>query len=229
MLGRIVSALAAALMVSACAEPVKPIQAWSPATAAAASVGVVTIVNRSPNASAEDIQALQTALEQKMAQCARGPTKYEMQVRLDNFKLANTGMVMVLGDNHEVAAEVKLVNPENNSVASEYYVQEKTHGGGLIGLAKVVAKEGAKHGVRANVICPGFVRTPLVDKQIPEQAKELGISEEDVVKKVMLKDTVDGEFTTVADVAETALFFASFESNALTGQSLIVSHGWSMQ
>jgi 3-hydroxybutyrate dehydrogenase len=100
---------------------------------------------------------------------------------------------------------------------------------GLIGLAEVVAKEGAKHGVRANVICPGFVRTPLVEKQIPEQAKELGISEADVIKNVMLKETVDGEFTTVADVAETALFFASFDSNALTGQSLVVSHGWFMQ
>jgi 3-hydroxybutyrate dehydrogenase len=100
---------------------------------------------------------------------------------------------------------------------------------GLVGLAKVVAKEGAKHGVRANVICPGFVRTPLVDKQIPEQAKELGISEAEVVKNIMLKDTVDGEFTTVEDVAEAALFFAAFESNALTGQSLVVSHGWFMQ
>lgn len=100
---------------------------------------------------------------------------------------------------------------------------------GLIGLAKVVAKEGAAHGVRANVICPGFVRTPLVEKQIPEQARELGISEEDVVKKVMLKETVDGEFTTVEDVAQAALFFASFGSNALTGQSLVVSHGWFMQ
>jgi 3-hydroxybutyrate dehydrogenase len=100
---------------------------------------------------------------------------------------------------------------------------------GLIGLAKVVAREGAKYGVRANVICPGFVRTPLVDKQIPEQARELGISEAAVVREIMLKDTVDGEFTTVGDVAEVALFFASFESNALTGQSLVVSHGWFMQ
>ena len=96
---------------------------------------------------------------------------------------------------------------------------------GLIGLAKVVAKEGAKHGVRANVICPGFVRTPLVDKQIPEQAKELGISEEAVIKDGMLKEIVDGEFTTVEDVAQLALLFASFGSNALTGQSLAVSHG----
>jgi 3-hydroxybutyrate dehydrogenase len=99
----------------------------------------------------------------------------------------------------------------------------------LIGLAKVVAKEGAIHNVRANVICPGFVRTPLVDKQIPEQAKALGVSEQDVIKNVMLKETVDGEFTTVQDVADAALFFASFGSNALTGQSLIVSHGWYMQ
>jgi len=100
---------------------------------------------------------------------------------------------------------------------------------GLIGLAKVVAKEGAAHGVRANVICPGFVRTPLVEKQIPEQAKELHISEDDVIKKVMLKDTVDGEFTTTDDVAACALLFAGFESNALTGQSIVVSHGWFMQ
>lgn len=100
---------------------------------------------------------------------------------------------------------------------------------GLIGLAKTVAKEGAAHGVRSNVICPGFVRTPLVEKQIPEQAKELGISEQDVVKKVMLGQTVDGEFTTLQDVAGLAVFLASFPTNALTGQSIVVSHGWFMQ
>ena len=93
----------------------------------------------------------------------------------------------------------------------------------------VVAKEGASHGVRANTICPGFVRTPLVDKQIPEQAQKLGKSEEAIVREVMLKDTVNGEFTTTQEVAEAALFFAAFESNALTGQSLNVSHGWSKQ
>ncbi|MES2354630.1 MAG: 3-hydroxybutyrate dehydrogenase [Pseudomonadota bacterium] len=100
---------------------------------------------------------------------------------------------------------------------------------GLLGLAKVIAKEGAKDKIRSNVICPGFVRTPLVDKQIPEQAKELGISEADVIKTVMLKETVDGEFTTTEDVARTAIFLASFPSNALTGQSIVVSHGWFMQ
>ncbi len=100
---------------------------------------------------------------------------------------------------------------------------------GLIGLCKTIAKEGGPYGIRANVVCPGYVRTPLVEKQIPEQAAELGISEDDVVKKVMLKDTVDGEFTTIDDVANVALMFAGFETNALTGQSLVVSHGWFMQ
>jgi 3-hydroxybutyrate dehydrogenase len=118
------------------------------------------------------------------------------------------------------------VHSKEASVLKAPYVTAKH---GLIGLAKTVAKEGAKHGVRANTICPGFVRTPLVEKQIPEQARELGISEDDVVKKVMLKETVDGEFTTVDDVAQTALFLAAFPSNALTGQSIVVSHGWFMQ
>ncbi len=100
---------------------------------------------------------------------------------------------------------------------------------GLLGLCKTVAIEGAKHGVRAYAICPGFVRTPLVEKQIPEQAQELGISEEEVIRNVMLKETVDAEFTTTADVAELVVLFASFPTNALTGQSIVVSHGWHMQ
>ena len=100
---------------------------------------------------------------------------------------------------------------------------------GLLGLARVVAKEGGPHGVSANVICPGFVRTPLVEKQIPEQAKELGVTEAEVIKNVMLKETVDGEFTTVQDIAEATLFCAAFPSNAFTGQSMVVSHGWFMQ
>jgi 3-hydroxybutyrate dehydrogenase len=100
---------------------------------------------------------------------------------------------------------------------------------GLLGLARVAAKEGAEYNVRVNVICPGFVRTPLVEKQIPEQAKEFGITEDQVIKTIMLKETVDGIFTTVEDVAQTALFLASFPSAALTGQSITVSHGWHMQ
>jgi 3-hydroxybutyrate dehydrogenase len=118
------------------------------------------------------------------------------------------------------------VHSKEASVLKAPYVTAKH---GLMGLAKVVAKEGAKHGVRANVICPGFVRTPLVEKQIPEQSAALGLSPEAVVRDIMLKETVDGEFTTLDDVAAATLFFAAFGSNALTGQSLNVSHGWCMQ
>src|SRR6516165_6832398 len=118
------------------------------------------------------------------------------------------------------------VHSKEASLLKAPYVTAKH---GLIGLCKVVAKEGAKHGVRANVVCPGYVRTPMVDKQIPEQAKELGISEDEVIHNVMLRETVDGEFTTTEDVAEAALFFATAKTNALTGQSLIVSHGWFME
>ena len=132
------------------------------------------------------------------------------------YKSGRGGSVIYMGSVHSKEAS-RLKAP---------YVTAKH---GLIGLAKVVAKEGAAYGVHANVICPGFVRTPLVDKQIPEQAEELGITEAEVIKNVMLKDTVDGEFTTTQDVAEAALFLAAFPSNALTGQSLIVSHGWYMQ
>ena len=135
---------------------------------------------------------------------------------LPHMYRAGRGSVIYMGSVHSKEA----------SVLKAPYVTAKH---GLIGLSKVVAKEGAAHGVRANVICPGFVRTPLVEKQIPEQAKALGISEDDVIRKVMLKETVDGEFTTVEDVAEVAFTFAAFPTNALTGQSLVVSHGWFMQ
>jgi 3-hydroxybutyrate dehydrogenase len=135
---------------------------------------------------------------------------------LKHMYAAGSGSVIYMGSVHSKEA----------SVLKAPYVTAKH---GLIGLCKVVAKEGAAHGVRANVICPGFVRTPLVEKQIPEQAASLGISEDDVIRKVMLKDTVDGEFTTVQDVAEAALFFAAAKTNAMTGQSLVVSHGWFMQ
>ncbi|MGY3228750.1 3-hydroxybutyrate dehydrogenase [Luteibacter sp. HA06] len=124
---------------------------------------------------------------------------------------------------------VILMGSAHSHVASKFKAPYVAAKHGLLGLARVIAKEGAKDNIRSNVICPGFVRTPLVEKQIPEQARELGISEEDVIRNIMLRDTVDGEFTTLSDIADTALFLAGFESNALTGQSLLVTHGWHIQ
>ena len=101
---------------------------------------------------------------------------------------------MYQGDEGGVVIYMGSVHSHEASPLKSAYVAAKH---GLLGLARVLAKEGAAHNVRSHVICPSFVRTPLVDKQIPEQAKELGISEEEVVKRVMLGGTVDGEFTTV--------------------------------
>ena len=125
------------------------------------------------------------------------------------------GSVILMGSVHSKEA----------SVQKGPYVAAKH---GLLGLCRVVAKEGAPHGIRANLICPGFVRTPLVERQIPVLAREHNISEQQVVRDVMLRNTVDGEFTTVNDVAQVALFLAAFPTNALTGQSITVSHGWHM-
>ena len=127
----------------------------------------------------------------------------------------NSGALIYMGSVHSHEA----------SPLKSAYVAAKH---GILGLARTMAKEGAKHNVRANVICPGFVMTPLVQKQIPEQAKELGISEDRVVKEVMLGETVDKEFTMVEDIAEVALLLAAFKTNAMTGESIIVSHGWHM-
>jgi 3-hydroxybutyrate dehydrogenase len=135
---------------------------------------------------------------------------------LPHMYKAGSGSVIYMGSVHSKEA----------SVLKSAYVTAKH---GLLGLARVLAKEGAKHGVRANVVCPGFVRTPLVERQIPEQSKALGISEADVIQKVMLKDTVDGQFTTTDDVADAVLFFAAAKTNAWTGQSMVVSHGWFME
>ncbi|OWY08875.1 3-hydroxybutyrate dehydrogenase [Thioclava sp. JM3] len=135
---------------------------------------------------------------------------------LPHMYKAGAGAIIFMGSVHSKEA----------SPLKSAYVTAKH---GLLGLSRVISKEGAKHGVRANVICPGFVKTPLVEKQIPEQAKELGISEEEVVNTIMLGGTVDKEFTTVEDVAEIAHLFAAFPTNALTGQSLVVSHGWYME
>jgi 3-hydroxybutyrate dehydrogenase len=127
----------------------------------------------------------------------------------------NSGALIYMGSVHSHEA----------SPLKSAYVAAKH---GILGLARTMAKEGAKYNVRANVICPGFVMTPLVQKQIPEQAKELGITEERVVKEVMLGETVDKQFTMVEDIAEVALLLAAFKTNAMTGESIIVSHGWHM-
>jgi len=154
--------------------------------------------------------------------------KKMLAIHLDGAFLTTKAVLpsMYKDDRGGVVIYTGSVHSHEASPLKSAYVTAKH---GLLGLARVLAREGGKHNVRSHVVCPGFVRTPLVDKQIPEQAKELGISEDEVVKKVMLGQTVDGLFTTLDDVSQMVLFLCAYPSAALTGQSFVVSHGWFMQ
>jgi len=153
--------------------------------------------------------------------------KKVLAIHLDGAFLTSKAVLPIM--QRQRSGSIIFMGSVHSKLASPLKAAYVTAKHGIMGLSRTIAKEGAEYGIRTNVICPGFVKTPLVEKQIPEQAKTLGISEEDVVKKVMLGGTVDGEFTTLEDVAEVAFTFAAFPTNALTGQSLVVSHGWFME
>jgi 3-hydroxybutyrate dehydrogenase len=97
---------------------------------------------------------------------------------------------------------------------------------GILGLTKTVALEVAEHGITANAICPGYVMTPLVQKQIPEQAKARGISEDAVVRDVLLAAQSTKRFVEVSEVAALAVFLASDEAGSITGTALPIDGGW---
>ncbi len=97
---------------------------------------------------------------------------------------------------------------------------------GLIGLSKTVAVEVAEFGITSNTICPGYVKTPLVDKQIADQAKAHGISEADVVRDVMLVHQARKEFVRVDELAALAVFLASDAAASMTASALAMDGGW---
>ena len=111
-------------------------------------------------------------------------------------------------------------------VASAYksaYVAAKH---GIVGLTKVTALEVAEQGVTANAICPGYVWTPLVEKQIPDQAKSHNMSEEDVIRNVLLSNQPNKKFATVEEIGALAAFLASDAAASITGTALPVDGGW---
>ena len=97
---------------------------------------------------------------------------------------------------------------------------------GIVGLTKTLALEGAEFGVTANAICPGYVKTPLVEKQIPDTAKARGITEEEVVRDVMLEPQPTKKFVTVEEVGATAVFLTTPGAASITGTALPVDGGW---
>ena len=114
-------------------------------------------------------------------------------------------------------------------VASEFksaYVAAKH---GIVGFTKTIALEGAPHGITANAICPGYVKTPLVEKQIADQAKTHNIPESEVISKIMLMKQAVKEFVTVESLGQLAVFLASEGASTLTGTAIPVDGGWTAQ
>jgi 3-hydroxybutyrate dehydrogenase len=121
------------------------------------------------------------------------------------------------------------ISSAHGLVASEYksaYVASKH---GLIGLTKVLALEGAMHGITANAICPGYVKTPLVEKQITEQTNAHHISEKEVIQKIMLQKHAIKEFVTESAIGAVALFLASDAAAMITGTAIPIDGGWVAQ
>jgi 3-hydroxybutyrate dehydrogenase len=100
---------------------------------------------------------------------------------------------------------------------------------GILGLTKTAALELAEFGITVNAICPGYVLTPLVEKQIPDTARERGISEQQVKSEVMLRLQATKEFVSIEEVAATAVFLASDAARQITGTHISIDGGWTAQ
>jgi 3-hydroxybutyrate dehydrogenase len=141
---------------------------------------------------------------------------YTSKFAWDNMKKNKFGRIINIASAHGL-------------VASEFKAAYVSAKHGVVGLTKVLALEGAPFGITANSICPGYVKTPLVEKQISEQAIAHGISEDEVISKIMLQKHAVKEFVTVESLGKLAVFLASENANLITGTAMPVDGGWTAQ
>lgn len=136
-----------------------------------------------------------------------------MRAVLPGMRKRGFGRIINIGSIHSLVA----------SAYKSAYVAAKH---GLIGLAKTVALEVAEHDITVNTICPAYVRTPLVDEQIAAQAREHGISEEQVIEEIMLKPMPKKAFVTVEEIAALADYLMSDAARNVTAQAIAIDGGW---
>jgi 3-hydroxybutyrate dehydrogenase len=135
---------------------------------------------------------------------------------LPRMKQQNFGRIVNVGSIHSLVA----------SPFKSAYVAAKH---GLLGLSKVVALECADVDVTINTICPAYVRTPLVDRQIADQAKANGVSEEEVINKIMLEPMPKKAFISIEEIAATVEFLVSRHARNITGQTIVIDGGWTVR
>jgi 3-hydroxybutyrate dehydrogenase len=135
------------------------------------------------------------------------------QALLPGMRAAGFGRIVNIGSIHSLVA----------SPFKSAYVAAKH---GLLGLSKVLALETADADITINTICPAYLRTPLVDAQIAAQARTHGISEQDVIARIMLEPMPKKQFITVEEVAATIEFLASHAARNITGQTIVIDGGW---
>ena len=157
------------------------------------------------------------------------PEKWDAVIAIDLSSAFHGIRAVLAGMKERRWGRIINVASAHGLVASPYksaYVAAKH---GVLGLTKTVALEAAEFGVTVNAICPGYVLTPLVEKQIPETAKARGISEEQVVKQVLLAAQPTRQFVTTEQVGAVALFLCTEAAASITGAALPIDGGWTAQ
>jgi 3-hydroxybutyrate dehydrogenase len=154
------------------------------------------------------------------------PEKWDAVIAINLSAAFHTTRAVMAGMKARKWGRIVNVASAHGLVASPFksaYVAAKH---GIVGLTKVTALEGAEFGVTANAICPGYVWTPLVEKQIPDQARAHNMSEADVIKNVLLANQPNKRFATVEEMGALAVFLCSDGAQSITGTALPVDGGW---
>ncbi len=153
-------------------------------------------------------------------------SKWDAIIAINLSSAFHTTKAVFAGMKSRKAGRIINVASAHGLVASPFksaYVAAKH---GIVGFTKTIALEGAEYGVTCNAICPGYVKTPLVEKQIPDTAKARGMSEEEVVQKVILEAQPTKQFVTVEQIGALAVFLCSDNAAQITGAAYQIDGGW---